>query len=141
MDASTGALTIKKAGTAVVIVTAGETGTYTQAVKEVTVTINKANPAVTAPTAVNLIYNGKAQELVNAGSVTGGTLYYALAAENAAPADDNLYTTSIPAKTNAGTYYVWYKVTGDENHNDSEAQCMEASISKKAVTAPLRMCL
>lgn len=28
--------------------------------------------------------------------------------ENVAPADDNLYTTSIPAKTNAGTYAVKY---------------------------------
>ena len=51
VNASTGALTIKKVpadGKAYVIVTAAETATYTQATKEVTVTINKAN-AVAAP--------------------------------------------------------------------------------------------
>ena len=41
-----------------------------------------------------------------------------------APAD-NLYTTSIPTATNAGTYYVWYKVFVDENHSDSEAKPVE----------------
>ena len=42
VDPSTGVLTIKKAGTATVVVTAAETGTCAQTVKEVTVTIDKA---------------------------------------------------------------------------------------------------
>ena len=78
-------------------------------------------PAVvtTAPTAKTLTYVGSAQELVTAGEASGGTMYYALG-ENAttAPAD-NLYTTSIPTGTNAGTYYVWYKAVGDTTHSDS----------------------
>ena len=41
--------------------------------------------------------------------------------ENKAPTDESLYITSIPAKTDAGTYYVWYKVAGDGNHTESTA--------------------
>ena len=38
--------------------------------------------------------------------------------------------TSIPAKTEAGTYYVWYKVVGDANHNDIAPQCISVTISQ-----------
>ena len=131
VNTSTGALTIKKVGTATVIVTAAETATYEQATKEVTVTINKAAPTVTAPTAKTLTYNGSAQQLVNAGSATGGTMWYAVTTENTAPAD-NLYTTDIPTKTEAGTYYVWYKVVGDGNYNDTTAICVTATIKSAA---------
>ncbi len=65
-----------------------------------------------------LAYYGDAQDLITAGEASNGTFLYALG-QNAdtAPAD-NLYSTSIPTATNAGTYYVWYKVIGDANHND-----------------------
>ena len=131
VDAASGALTIKKVpadGKAYVTVTAAETATYAQATKEVAVTINKAAPTVTAPTAKTLTYNGQKQELVNAGSTEDGTLYYAVTTENTAPTDENLYTTSIPTKTDAGTYYVWYKAEGDANHNDSEPGYVTAVI-------------
>ncbi|MBR1644120.1 MAG: hypothetical protein IJ684_01960, partial [Bacteroidales bacterium] len=87
--------------------------------QSVEVTIAKATPGITAPTAkTGLIYTGSAQELVNAGSTKDGTLYYAVTTENKAPTNEKLYATSVPAATDAGTYYVWYKVKGDENHND-----------------------
>ena len=84
-----------------------------------------------APEAKTLTYNGQEQALVNAGTVQGGTMQYALG-ENAttAPADD-LYTTSIPTVTDAGTYYVWYKVVGDENHNDVEPVCVKVTIAEE----------
>ena len=82
----------------------------------VQVTIGKAEPVVTTPTAKTLTYTGSAQELVNAGKATGGTMQYALGTKDAATGS---YTTSIPTKTDAGTYYVWYKVKGDENHSDA----------------------
>ena len=41
----------------------------------------------------------------------------------------SLYTTSIPTATDAGTYYVWYKVVGDENHSDTEAVCLPVTVS------------
>ena len=41
-------------------------------------TVNKADPTVTAPTPNTLEYNGQAQELVTAGTVDGGTMKYAI---------------------------------------------------------------
>ncbi len=39
------------------------------------------------------------------------------------------YTTSIPTATDAGTYYVWYKVVGDANHCDTTPDSVETTIS------------
>ena len=90
---------------------------------------------VTAPTAKTLTYTGSAQELVNSGSATGGTMYYAVTAENAAPADESLYTTSIPTATDAGTYYVWYMVKGNSGHSDVAAKSLTVSIAGKDISA------
>ncbi len=104
VNASTGALTIKKVpadGKAYVIVTAAETSTYTQATKEVTVTINKANAVAATVTANNRTYDGTEKPLVTVtGTPTGGTMQYALGTETAATQP---YTTSIPSKTDVGT--------------------------------------
>ena len=51
VDASTGMLTILKAGTATVTVTAAKTDVCVEATKDVTVTINKAEPTANAPVA------------------------------------------------------------------------------------------
>lgn len=108
------------AGTYTVVVraTAAGNGNYNSGTKEstVTVTVDKAALTVTAPTAKTLTYSGKAQPLVTAGKATGGTVQYALGTATEATQP---YTTSIPTATNAGTYYVWYKVVGDENHTDT----------------------
>ncbi len=56
VNAETGALTVIKAGTATVIVTAAETMTHAQATRELTVTVNKANPSETAPTGLTATY-------------------------------------------------------------------------------------
>ncbi len=94
-------------------------------------TIAKANPTVTAPTMVSdLTYSGQAQELVTAGSATGGEMHYAVTTDSAAPTAGTAYSATIPKATNAGTYYVWYKVKGDANHNDVSAQKVPATISK-----------
>lgn len=136
VDASTGTLTIKKVGTATVIVTAAETATYAKATKEVTVTINKANAVAATVTANNRTYDGTDKPLVNVDNSTlvGGEMWYALG-ENATTApEDNLYTTSIPTKTNVGTYYVWYMVKGDLNHYDSEPRCVTVNIANALYT-------
>lgn len=76
--------------------------------------ISKADGTLTPPTAKPIIgYTGSAQELINAGSATGGTIWYKLGT-------DGTYTESIPTATDVGTYYVYYKVIGDANHNDIE---------------------
>ena len=113
------------AGTAKVIATG--MGNYS-GTKEATFTIAKADAAVTAPTAkTGLVYNATAQVLVTEGSAEGGQMHYST--------DGTNYGESVPAKTDAGTYTVYYKVTGDANHNDVAAQTLSVSIAKAALTA------
>ncbi len=137
VDAESGALTIKKVpadGKAYVIVTAAETAAYAQATRDVTVTINKASAAAATVTANNRTYDGTEKPLVTVtGTATGGEMHYALGTATEATEQ---YTTSIPAKTEARTYYVWYKAAGDDNHNDTEAAKVLVTVGKATVTAP-----
>ena len=95
-------------------------------------TVARANPQVTAPTAKTLTYDGTDQALVTAGGTTGGTLVYSLD-------QDGAYTTAIPTATNAGEYSVYYKVQGDKDHNDTEPVEVTVTIAKAdpKVTAPV----
>ena len=102
-----------------------ETGTFTITEDTTAPVVKKAPKAITG-----LVYNGTAQALVEPGEAENGTMYYAVTTENTAPAD-NLYTTSNYTATDAGTYYVWYKVVGDENYNDVDAECIEVTIEEK----------
>ncbi len=95
--------------------------------KYVTVTINKANGSVIAPTVKTLTYNGSAQALVNAGSTNTGTIQYKL--------NNGTYSNSIPTATNAGTYTVYYKVIGDANHNDVIEQSVIMTIKRLAASS------
>ena len=74
-----------------------------------------------------LIYNGDNQELLTAGTAVGGTAKYRLG-------DNGEWDTSIPVAKNAGTYYVYYMIVGDANHNDLAADNYEVTIGKKAAT-------
>ena len=98
--------------------------------QEATSSIAKADPTVTAPKATNPTYNGEAQALVEAGTAKGGEMRYSL--------DGEAWSDKVPTGTDAKSYTVWYKVVGDENHNDSEPQKVIAKIAKAApkVTAP-----
>ena len=60
----------------------------------------EASVVTKAPEAKTLTYNGQAQELVTVGTATGGEIQYALGTATEATQP---YTTSIPAKTDAGT--------------------------------------
>lgn len=83
-----------------------------------TVTVYKADVSFTAPTAISgLEYTGAAQVLVNAGAASGGTMQYRL--------NDGVYSTDLPTATDPATYTVYYKVIGDNNHNN----VAEASVS------------
>ncbi len=100
--------------------------------RSVAITIGKA-PAVvtTAPTAKALVWTGSAQELVSAGTGTGGEMQYALGADDTtAPAEG--YAPSVPSGTGEGDYFVWYKVAGDRNHTDTVAACVKVSILPQA---------
>lgn len=98
--------------------------------EETTASVSKAAPDVTAPGAKTLTYNGKAQGLVNAGKAKGGEMQYALG-ENANVAPGEGWSTDIPTGTDVGDYYVWFKVIGDDNHNNTDPVCVTVRISEK----------
>ena len=94
---------------------------------DVTVNVNKADAVAATVTANNRTYDGTEKPLVTVtGTASSGEMQYALGTATEATQP---YTTSIPTATNAGTYYVWYKVVGDDNHLDSAASCVAASIA------------
>ena len=89
---------------------------------------------VSAKTGSGMTYTGNPIQLINTPTTklpAGYKMVYAVTTENKAPTDENLYTTSIPTATTAGTYYVWYKVVGDVNHNDVDAECIEVTIEEE----------
>jgi len=43
------------------------------------------------------------------------------------------YSTTIPTGINAGEYTVWYKVVGDNNHNDTAAASVKVTIGKATI--------
>ena len=105
---------------------------YTVLSNETTVTVKKADiraASITVPTALTgLTYTGTAQALTAPGSVAaGGTMQYSLTQGGA-------YAARIPTAVSAGTYTVWYKAVGDENHNDSAPASVEAAISPAPLT-------
>ena len=96
--------------------------------------INKVYARIDAkPLANTLTYNASAQQLVKAGIAYGGTMQYAIGADNQT-APDSGWSDNIPERKNAGPYHVWYKVAGDVNHLDSEPGCVTASIAQKDLT-------
>ena len=132
--ASDGTVTILKAGTAMITVTAAESGTVAGATASYMLTVNKAEPSVTAPAAVmGLIYTGEAQKLLTAGSADGGTMQYALGADDtSAPVEG--WRKAVPAATEVGTYYAWYRVVGDANHLDMDPACITVTIADQQKT-------
>ena len=95
--------------------------------RTIPVTVNKANTTYTAPTASTLVYNGAEQELISTDTVTGGTMLYSLE-------ENGTYSETIPTGKNAGNYIVWYKVVGDENHNDVTPESVAVTIGKATPT-------
>ena len=137
--ASDGTIKTKKVGTAAVVITAAETSIFSQSTREVIVTVNKANAVAAAVTPNNRLYDKTEEFLVTVkDDATGGEMQYTLGADATTTPTDG-YTASIPTATDAGTYYVWYKVVGDANHTDTEPKPVEVTIAKaeaKVRTAP-----
>nr|MCR5387681.1 chitobiase/beta-hexosaminidase C-terminal domain-containing protein [Lachnospiraceae bacterium] len=113
-----------------IAVKSGMTGS---AVASETYIIKVASVITKTPAAITgLVSNGKAQALITAGEVMGGAMQYAIGDENGAT---EAFTASIPARTEAGTYYVWYKVVGDELHEDVAPACVTVQIREKKTPA------
>lgn len=102
-----------------------DTAEYSSVTGKVSVTVNKADPEITkAPEPVTgLEYTGIEQSLVTEGTTVNGTIVYSLR-------EDGAYSSDIPTGTNAGTYTVWYKVVGDNNHNDVVPKSITVEIAK-----------
>lgn len=103
---------------------------YEKMSEDIAVTVQKADiRSITPPTAQeNLTYTGQEQALITAGSVANyGTMQYSLT-------ENGTYSQDIPTGTDAGTYTVWYRVIGDENHNDTAPASVAVRIGKKPLT-------
>lgn len=98
-------------------------------VSYVIVTVLKSPVQPVKPDSEALVYNGKAQVLVQAGTVAGGTLQYFLG--DKAPEKEEGWSAEMPTGTDAGEYTVWYRVKGDKNHNDSEPASLKVTIEKR----------
>ena len=100
------------------------------------VTIDAVDAEITtAPHAKDqLVYNESFQTLVEPGSVTGGTLYYALGSDERIAPSDAKYSTNIPIAKNVGSYYIWYKVIADSNHIDLAPACVKVTLAEEGWT-------
>lgn len=89
----------------------------------VAVTVNRAPSVIDlAPAPTNPDWTGDPLELVTAGEAEGGTMQYSL--------DGETYSDKIPQGIEPKDYIVWYKVAGDENHSDTEAESVTSTITK-----------
>ena len=115
-----------------------ETATISEKVpsnaKYVHITSNPILPdVVKGPTANDLAYTGSEQELITEGTASGGTLKYAVTEDETMPGAE-AFSTDIPKAVNAGLYYVWWMVQGDNEHADikpSPERMLTCTISKK----------
>lgn len=89
-------------------------------------TVKVTSSGITAPTAIkDLVYNGKDQTLITSGATTDGTMLYRLGKTGA-------WSETIPTAKNAGSYEVYYKLSGDSE--DTNQLFIESTIAKKPVT-------
>ena len=91
--------------------------------------IAKAVPVVTAPPTpkTNLQFRGvgNSQSLITAGTTSGGTMQYK-------EGSGVLWSSSVPTGTSAGTYTVYWKVSGDTNYEDAPGGSIEVTIAKRS---------
>ncbi|MCM1148554.1 MAG: YDG domain-containing protein [Butyricicoccus sp.] len=124
----------KNVGTADVTVTASEGGNYTFVTAKVQFEIQRRAAVLTeTPKAKDLTYDGSAQDLVNVGTATGGTVMYSPTGASGS------YSEAIPHETNAGTYTVYYMVKGDANHDDTAPGQVSVTIKPKTITPKITL--
>jgi len=92
--------------------------------------IEKADPVFTAPTANELTEDGTVQELITTSDCDGGDMLFAMTTDAETTPDEDAFGDEIPTADESGTYYVWYKVKGDKNHNDSEPACVTVTVAE-----------
>ena len=127
-DSTTAPVNVVDSGTYQLVFTPKDTTNYAPVEVSVSVTINPAPSSVSQkPTVVTgLTYNKQPQELVTAGTATGGTMMYALS-------QSGPFEETLPTATDADTYTVWYMVKGDDNHEYLQPQELGTVTIAKAV--------
>ena len=118
-DAGEAVLTIKGTGNG-----DGYTGEYQFSVRLYSAAVTKAPARIE-----NLSYNGSLQALVEAGEAENGTMVYAVSRKSNSEPKDEDYTADIPAATDVGKYYVWYKAIGTAGHSDTQPQKTEMPVT------------
>lgn len=89
--------------------------------KDILLSASEIATVTTSPTYISgLTYNGNPQSLIEPGTATNGTIQYVMNTTNTQPTAG--WTTDILKGTNAGIYYVWYKVVGNNRGADSEVE-------------------
>lgn len=119
------------AGTYTVRASIAATTNYNAGTATTNFTIAKATPTTFTVTGATLNYNGSAQTLVSAASITGGgTIYYGLGSSTtSAPSS---WSTTKPTATNVGSYYIWAKADASDNYN-AVSQVYKATATIKPV--------
>lgn len=96
-----------------------------------TITVLKPKAEIeTEPEEKMLLHEDTPQELVEPGTASGGTMQYALGEDNIDEPESG-WSTAIPTGDEAGSYYVWAKAAGDQDHRDSDAVCKVSKIVHK----------
>lgn len=86
-------------------------------------TIEKADVELTAPKPLDLTFNGDFQALCEPGITSHGTMLYKL--------ENGDWSEEIPLGFDAGDYKVYYRSSGDNNHNStSEDAFIEVTIKR-----------
>lgn len=91
--------------------------------------IEKGSPLKTAPSAADITYSGESQDLVSEGTITdaGATILYSLGDNDTSVPEDG-WCKAVPQATEAGVYYVWYKVDGGTEYYDIEETCIPVEV-------------
>jgi|GEM_PF-3170334 len=110
--------------------------------RSLTVTTTGEASVTKDPSAKNPVYTGSAVQLINAGTASNGTMYYAKTATSvqSAPTSASDWTSSATSitDTNYGTYRVWYYAKGTQNstvyYTDSAKSYTDVNITKQPAT-------
>ena len=83
----------------------------------------------TAPAPIEgLEYDGNTHTLVTEGAAEGGEIQYVPIKDDTRRPADEEFSSTVPEGRDGGTYYVWYRALGDENHYNSPAACVTVTI-------------
>ena len=125
---ASGEVTGKAKGSAKITASSAETANYKALSMSYDLTVVKGTPVVTNLTARNLTYDGTAQNLVTTGKTSGGTLEYST--------NNSSWSQTVPSRTNADDYTVYYRVVGDDNYENLASTPVPVTISPKVVNSP-----